>query len=156
MATAAAKTTGKFADLNTKLVYTPKTAEGKGFLPPLMRALTHITYALGLSDDDLPKTKAEKNYDAIEKMIKEEIDEAIKHFDKVEIPDSTDIFSSIATDQVKTYHKALKALSAEFSDWDKDTKVNNLTSLVHKLMGICAMLDRELVGLRDSDPGSNL
>jgi hypothetical protein len=159
MATSAAKSAGsKFEELNTKLVYTPKTSEGKGFLPPFLRALTHITYGLGIAEDELPKTKTgsateDKKIKETMTKVKEELTGAISHFEKVEV---TDAFSSVAQDQLMIFKKALGAASAEFENWDRDTQINNLTALVNKLLGISAMLDRELIGLRDSDPGSNL
>jgi len=159
MATASvSKSTGKFADLNIKLLYAPKTSEGKGFLPPFLRALTHVTYALGISEDELPKIKngsatEDKKIKETMAKVKDELTAAYSHFEKVEV---TDAFSSEAQTQLITYKKVLNAAMAEFEDWDRDTKITNLTSLVHKLVGISAMLDRELIGLRDSDPGSNL
>ena len=155
---AAAPVAGKFSALNEKLIYTPKTSEGKGFLPPLLRALTHITYALGIAEDELPKTKTgstteDKKIKDVMSKVKEELAGAMSHFEKVEI---TDAFSSVAKDQLILYRKTVDAAQTEFDTWDRDTQINNLTSLVNKLLGISAMLDRELIGLRDSDPGSNL
>jgi hypothetical protein len=156
MASSATKA-GQFNDLNTKMIYSPKTSEGKGFLPPLLRAIGHLLYALGIADDDLPKkatTAADKKTAAeVITMVKEEITSSIKHFEKVEISDN---FSTIAKDQLVVFNQALNALAKEFDGWDRDTQINNLTSLVNKVMGISAMLDRELIGLRDSDPGSSL
>lgn len=154
----AATAVTKFDDLNTKMVYTPKTAEGKGFLPPLLRAMVHIFYALGIAEDELPKTKgttaaADKKEAETMKKVKEEITASISHLDKVEISEN---FSSVSQDQLVTFQKTLKALSSEFDGWDRDRKINNLTSLANKAFGISAMLDRELIGLRNSDAGSNL
>src|ERR1041385_8521320 len=145
-----------FANLTEKLIYTPKTSEGKGFLPPLLRSAMHITYALGIAEDELPKTKTgsaaeDKKIKETMTKVKDELTAAMTHFDKVEV---TDAFSTVAKDQLRTFHKALNAHNAEFDSWDRDTQINNLTSLINKLVGISAMLDRELIGLRDSDPGS--
>jgi len=142
-----------FATLSEEIVYNPKTSEGKGFLPPLLRTLVHLGYALGIADDALPKDAADKKNAEVIKLIKEEITGAISHCEKVEI--STN-FSKIAQDQLKAFLGALKALNAEFEGWDRDAKVNNIQTLFNKSFGISAMLDRELIGLRDSDPGSNL
>lgn len=153
-ASAKAKTSSTaFAILNQQMVYNPKTSEGSGFLPPLLRSLTHITYALGIAEDELPKTSTTSKTNEVMKKVQAEIEAAIGHFDKVEINDA---FSQTATEQLKIFHKTLNALNKEFGDWDRDTQITNLTSLINKLLGVGAMLDRELLGMRDSDPGSNL
>ncbi len=136
-----------FATLSGQIVYSPKSSEGKGFLPPLLRALTHLTYALGLTEEDTSKDKAAAD------KVQEEIKGAISHLEKVEIGDT---FSSVAKEQLKIFAKALHALNAEYLGWDQTTKVSNLTTLIHRSFGISAMLDRELIGLRNSDPGSSL
>lgn len=152
MATTTAKT-NKFTVSLEKIVYNPKTSEGKGFLPPLLRTLVHLAYGLGIADDELPKDAADKKNDVVIKKVKEEITEAINHCNQVEISKN---FSTVGQDQMKAFLETLNALNAEFETWDRDTKVNNIQSLFNKGFGIMAMLDRELIGLRDSDPGSSL
>lgn len=155
-AATASKADETFAKLNEKMLYTPKTSEGRGFLPPFLRGLGHLLYALGIADEELPKTKSatadKKATDAVKK-VKDEITAAMGHLDKIEI---TDAFSSVARDQLVVFSSTLGALNKEFEGWDRDAQVNNLTSLVNKAFGITAMLDRELIGLRTSDPGSSL
>lgn len=150
---AATKTAAQFNTLVDKIVYNPKTTEGRGFLPPLLRTFVHLAYGLGIADDALPKDAADKKNAEILKMVKEEITGALSHCDKVEISDN---FSTVAQEQLKTFLKAIKALDSEFDGWDRDTKIKNLQTLHNKGFGISAMLDRELIGLRNSDAGSSL
>lgn len=141
-----------FATLSGKIVYNPKTSEGSGFIPPLLRALTHLGYALGILED-IPKDASATAKKEVADKTQQEIKDCLTHLDKVEISDN---FSSIAQEQLKTLSKAVNALNTEFAGWDRDTQISNLTNIIHRSFGITAMLDRELIGLRNSDPGSSL
>lgn len=141
-----------FATISAEIGYNPKTSEGTGFLPPLLRTLAHLAYALGITED-VPKDANATVLKEVADKTQQEIKDAMTHLDKVEISEN---FSSIAQTQLKTFSKALAALNAEFSGWDRDTQVANLTTLIHRSFGISAMLDRELIGLRNSDAGSSL
>lgn len=145
----------QFKDIVEKLPFNPKTSDGSGFLPPFLRAMSHLLYCLGLADDELPKDKveADKKSKEVENQLVEELKEALKHFNNIEISDN---LSQVARDQLVLFQSALVAINSEFGAWDKDTKVNNLTGLINRAVGISAMLDRELIDLRTSDPGSNL
>lgn len=149
-----------FKEWSDKLPFNPKTSEGSGFFPPFVRAISHILYALGITDDELAEAVGTKDKPGnpakvkdIEAKITEELKEAAKHLNNIEISDN---LSTVAREQLETFANLLAACNSEFAAWDKDTKVVNLTAVVNKAVGITAMLDRELIGLRTSDPGSSL
>ncbi len=146
---ATAKTTAatkSFKELNDKLPYNPQTQNGKGFLPPFLRALSHLLYGLGRVSDSKDADKFV--------FLKPEIKDAIEHLNNVEV--DTKVFSKAAQESLVILKQSLEAYEREYEPWTEDEKLSNMKSLVNKVMSIASMLDREFLGIRNSDPGSAL
>lgn len=134
-----------FTDSISAIPFAPTTNAGTGFLPPLLRALGHILYLTGcIADERVTVTDAEANT---------ELQHAQEHWN------------------ARTGHEALSASAAalsshisdaigfaitEYPGWDDTHRVSNLRNLSHRILAYSAYLDRELIGLTGSDPGSAL
>jgi hypothetical protein len=134
-----------FTDTLTQLPYTPRTQTASGFLPPMLRGMGHILFLLGcLSDDKVDVTTEEGQ---------QELAHAMEHWNARATPAAV---STAARDRATLLGVALTEAHAEFADWDNDTRITRVTDLSHRILQYSADLDRELVGIRDSDPGTAL
>lgn len=134
-----------FADTLHTLPFTPRTTHASGFLPPLLRAIGHILYALGcLADETVPKTDEE---------ILNELRHARTHWDA---RTDTEAISTTTRDRATAISQAISEAIEEYPEWDTETRTANIRDFAHRLIQYSADLDRELVGLRDSDPGTSL
>jgi len=143
-ASAATKT---FKELSDKLPYSPTTQNGRGFLPPFLRALGHLLYGLGRAEESKGKDKDTFSF------LEGEVKDAIEHLGNVEVNSA---FSKTTQDQLLVLNQAMTAYQKEYAAWTEEDKIGNLKSLVNKAMGVASNLDRELAGIRNSDPGSAL
>lgn len=135
-----------FSDSIATLPFTPTTDHGRGFLPPFMRAGGHLLYLLGRMTDT-PTRRPTDN------QIKEELDSLNRHFENFVVPD---YMSEASKTHVSNFTLALADLNSEIEGWDLDTKIANILQLSNRLMQFMAFLDREALGLRDSDAGQEL
>ncbi len=135
-----------FAENILALPFNPTTENGKGFLPALMRASGHFLYLLGRLSD----TPTRRPTDI---QIREEIDSIKLHLTDFEVPD---FLSEQAKTYVGAFSNSFTSLDTEIAEWDSDTRIANLRSLANRTIQLTAFLDREILGMRDSDPGQSL
>lgn len=134
-----------FSDTINTLPFAPRTQHGSGFLPPILRAATHVIYLLGCINDERVEVAPEEAL--------AELNAAREHFGaRVQ----TQNISTVAIASADTLASALVEAVAEYPDWTAEQATTNLRNLANRIMQFAASLDRELVGLRESDPGSTL
>jgi phage baseplate assembly protein W len=134
-----------FRDTITELPYNARTPEGSGFFPPMVRAIGHLLVLLEYVGDP--------DHNVTDEEVTTELSAAIVHW---ESRTSTENVSTRAIDTAHTIFTALSQLRDEFPDWNEDQRITNLRDLIHRILQYVADLDRELVGLTGSDPGSTL
>lgn len=136
-----------FADTISKIPYTPATEEGKGFLPLVSRSIGHILYLIGRYDDTA-KSKPTKA------RAKEEIDGALTHWSNLDLEKAS--FSSKSTEEIQIIGTSLHLASEQIESWEDKDVLLNIQKLVNRMVQLMANLDREVLGIRDSDAGINL
>lgn len=134
-----------FADTIAKLPFTGKTPQGAGFFPPMFRASSHVLFLLSCLDDEDVKVT---NKDIIDQL-----QEALTHWDARAKTPAT---STVINDKADLVRQAIAEASTEAEGWDDKTRVKNIRDLAQRIAQHAADLDRELVGLRESDPGTSL
>lgn len=134
-----------FADTIRTLPFAGRTANASGFLPPLLRAMGHILYLAACAADANITINAGEG--------EAELDHAREHWNARA---NTQAVSTAARDRATAIGTALTEARAEWPNWDRETRTNNLRDLAQRLVQYTADLDRELVGIRDSDPGTTL
>lgn len=135
-----------FAEIVAELPFTPTTEQGKGFLAPLLRTSGHLLYLaaqMGEEENRRP-TAAQK---------KEEIEAALAHWAGVEINDS---FSKGAKEYMEKISSALRATQTEHPNWTAEASVENFKLLANRIAQLFSTLDREVLGIRESDAGFSL
>jgi hypothetical protein len=134
-----------FSDTIAELPYRATSREGTGFFPPMVRAMGHLLVLLeyvGDPDHNVTNEEAET-----------ELAAASTHW---AARADTQNVSTRADERAHIIFTALTEIREEFPNWDEGQRVNNLRDLVHRILQYVADLDRELVGLTGSDPGSTL
>lgn len=134
-----------FKDTIQKIPFEGKTKDGQGFLPQVFRASTHILFLLACINDDDVKVKDEEAV--------AELEEALRHWNARE---RTAHISTAATTTAEVLGTAIGEAGAEYADWKPDDRTKNLKDLAQRIAQFSCQLDRELTGLRDSDPGTSL
>lgn len=134
-----------FTETMAQLPYTPRTQQASGFIPPLLRAMGHILYLLGVLSDDKTEVSDEEAVT--------ELTHAREHWNARA---ETSAVSAAAVERAALIRTALNEAVAEFTGWNADQRTANLRDLNNRILQYTADLDRELVGIRDSDPGSSL
>ena len=134
-----------FADTLKELPFTPRTPTGSGFLPPMFRGSGHILYLVGvLADDKTTVTDDEA---------KAELQQAREHWNARIV---TPAISTIAIEKAARTQTLIDEAIAEYDGWNADTRIANIRDLGHRVSQFMADLDRELVGIPNSDPGTSL
>jgi hypothetical protein len=133
-----------FRDNIETIPWAPTTAQGRGFLPPIFRAASHVTYLLARHIEGAQIEEAE---------YLSELKEAKTHWDARNSVKSISTATIAIADRISL---ALENCLVEIPEWDKETKTKNLRDLVNRIAAFTAHLDREFTGARDSDPGSHL
>lgn len=134
-----------FSDTIRTLPFGARTPNGSGFLPPMVRTMGHILYLTGcLADENVTVTDEEAHT---------ELNHAVEHWNARALTESV---STATTQRSADIGTALQEARAEFASWDAETRINNLRDLSHRILQYSADLDRELVGIPNSDPGSSL
>lgn len=135
-----------FAEDLARLPYEAREQDAKGFLPPIARAVTHLTFVL-----------AHENEEGVRHI---EDDEALNELTHAQLHwqaiAGKENLSATSREHVENYGTAIDSAVAEFAEWDHDTRISNLRDLANRGAGLMAVLDRELVGLKGSDPGFSL
>ena len=134
-----------FADTIRTLPYVARTPAASGFLPPMLRSMGHVLYLVGCIADEAVVVTDE---DALG-----ELRHAQEHW---RARNETPAASTAAHDQARIIATCLTEAIAEYPEWTQDQRVQNLRDLGNRFVAHCAFLDRELVGITDSDPGSSL
>lgn len=135
-----------FEEAVSLLPFSPSTENGKGYLPPLMRGIGHLLYLAGRISDT-PTRRPTDN------QIREELDSIKRHFEGFSVPD---YFSAQGKLHSSNFMEAFNALDAEIIEWDVDSRVSHLAQLNNRALQLMAFLDREILGIRDSDAGQAL
>lgn len=133
-----------FATDIAAIPYAPAQAEAKGFLPPFARTLGHLMFTLEAiaAEREIPEAE-----------LLNELTEARKHWNAL---DHGGALSAPTAATITQLNKAFASAVKEFPDWTKDQRVRNIRDLGNRVAGYTAALDRELLGLRGSDPGHQL
>lgn len=134
-----------FADTIKTIPGHAKTGEAKGFLPPYMRMMGHMLHLLADAASETPVITVDE--------AQTEIGHASSHWEALT---GDEILSTAARDHVKSIGKALEEAIAEWPEWDGPTRTRNMRDLVNRAVGLAVPLDRELLGIPDSDAGFNL
>lgn len=135
-----------FEDIAATLPFTPSTEQGRGFLPPMTRAIGHLLYLLGRISDT-PTRRPTDN------QITEEISAIQLHFTEFTVPD---FMTENTTSYVNNFKALLDSTAENLVSWDEDTRKSNLTILNNRAIEVMKHLDREILGITDSDAGQNL
>jgi hypothetical protein len=134
-----------FVDSIRALPFAGRTQMGGGFLAPMVRAMGHLLFLLGcIADEDTPVT---------DEAAINELTHARDHWNARAISEAV---STPVRERAVTIGTAINEAIAEWAGWDQQARETNLRDLNHRILQYAADLDRELVGLRDSDPGTTL
>lgn len=139
-----------FATVLATIPFAPTQADAKGFLPPLVRALGHMTYVL--ADCAAAETDATKRILDDPRALTE-LKHAAAHW---KASNANDALTATTATAIANLGKALDAAIKEYPDWTNPDRIRNLRDLGNRAAAISAILDRELVGLKDSDAGFSL
>ena len=135
-----------FEEAIATIPFTPSTEQGRGYLPPFMRAGGHLLYLLGRLSDT-PTRRPTDN------QVRSELDSLKLHFDNFIVPD---YMSNRAKELTQNWRNAFDALDTEILGWEQDTRITNLQMLENRLMAVVSFMDREILGIQNSDPGNQL
>jgi hypothetical protein len=122
--------------------YDPTGPNASGFLAPVLRASGHLLFALAAHSD--PDTTLS------DEEILGEIQHAKGHWDAIYHGAALSVAADI---KVQAFGDALQSALEEFEGWDETIRSSNLRQLADGIVGLGALLDRELVGLTNSQPG---
>ena len=121
------------------------TDNGRGFLPPLMRAYGHILYLAGRQAES--PTRKPTDEEALA-----EFSHGLLHFAEV----NTQNLSTESVNKLNAAHTAWITAQQEVVGWSAAERETNFIKLANLLVHVMTKLDRELLGLRDSDIGAFL
>lgn len=134
-----------FVETINRIPFAPRTAQGAGFLPPIVRAQGHILYLLGCLAED-----------SIEVGVPHALGELAHAREHWHERERTQNISDRASEEADTLELAIAECAQEYEEWTDETRLTNIRSLANRVVQYAANLDRELVGLTSSDPGSTL
>jgi hypothetical protein len=122
------------------------TENGRGFFAPLMRAYGHLLYLAGRQAESPTRRPTNDN-------VQEEFNCALEHLRS--ISDST--MTQATKDTLSAAVSTIALASAEFDGWSATERETNFVKLANYLLSKVGLaVDREFLGLRDSDIGSSL
>ena len=134
-----------FADTIRSIPFTPRSTTATGFVPPMLRAMGHILYLTGCLADE--------NVTVADEEALNELREAETHWLARAATDAT---STAINELASRIGSAIAEARDEYEGWDDTARVQNLRDLANRIVAFSCHLDRELVGLTGSDPGSSL
>lgn len=134
-----------FADSIQQLPYAPRAQAARGFVPPMLRAMGHILF--------LTACLADENVAVTDEEALTELRHAAEHWNA---RTETDAVSTATNQSSALIGVTIGEAITEYEGWDEAHRVQNLRDLANRIMGYTATLDRELVGITESDPGSSL
>ncbi len=130
----------------------PEQTEATGMTPPLMRAICHVGFAVGLGD------RAEDNdWDVVNALIVVEIDEAKRHLGPSgvsSISDGNPYIPASAISAVTLLYDQFSELVGSLPDMDREAVFADLKVLAENCAYIAAMLERFVTG-NQADEGRN-
>lgn len=134
-----------FTETLARLPHTATTPNGRGFLPPLIRAMGHILYLRGcIADPDVTVTTD----NALT-----ELNAALEHWrSRVNTPGLSTTTTTYATDIEQLLVDAIY----EYHGWTEEARGENIRAIADRLAQFCTAMDREYAGIRDSDAGTTL
>jgi hypothetical protein len=135
-----------FSEILTSLPFTPATTQGRGFFGPLNRTTGHFLYLLGRTSDTISRRPTDN-------QITEELNALSEHLSEFVVPD---YMSQRAKDYVATFLEGVQNIRDNFLSWDEETRINNLRSFCNRISQIHVFLDREVLGIPNSDAGQSL
>lgn len=135
-----------FADTIATIPFNPATEEGKGFLPTFFRAGGHLLYLVGRLYDT-PTRRPTDN------QVEQEFEAMTRHLAEITVPD---FMSEQAKTYVTNFLASFNSLKEEYFAWEEQARKDNLVMLANRGIQIASFLDREILGLRDSDPGQSI
>lgn len=134
-----------FTDTIRSLPYAARSINASGYLPPMLRAMGHILYLTGcLADENVTVTDEEAL---------NELQQAEDHWlARAATPATSTTINEHTTALATAFAEAI----SEYTEWPEDRRVQNLRDLANRVVALSCALDRELLGLTGSDPGSSL
>jgi len=135
-----------FSDALGGIPYNPTTTNGSGLLPVYLRTLNHLVFLLSsLAGENIIITD--------EEALRELLDAKTHWGERSGLPP----ISTTASETLDAFGGLLDAAYAEYTSWpDIETKTTNVRDLVNRASALGAVLDREFIGIRQSDPGYSL
>jgi hypothetical protein len=122
------------------------TENGRGFFAPLMRAYGHILYLAGRQAESSTRRPTDND-------VQEEFNCALEHLRA--ISDTT--MTQATKDTLTIAVNAVALATVEFNEWSAIERETNFVKLANYLLSKVGLaVDREFLGLRDSDIGSSL
>lgn len=137
-----------FRESINAIPYAPSQPSATGLLAPIIRAMGHILYVAATAAD--PNT-ALADAEAIN-----ELTEAKVHLLGTLAVVHNAPLSEVGKTAILNWVDAVNAANDEWNDWPADERPSSLKDLANRCAALAALLDLELVGLRNSDPGSSL
>lgn len=135
-----------FTETLAALPHTATKQQAVGFHAPIFRAMVHVTYVLAC--------EANPNMKLTDEEVLAEIGHARLHWEAVRLP--AGVFSKEMTERVVVFAMALKDVENEYTTWDDHTKVRNIKQLSDRAIGLGVLLDKEVLGIADADPGMEM
>lgn len=135
-----------FDEALTAVPFTTRGTDATGFLPPIVRAQGHLSLVLAVTAD-------EEDESMTDEQLLDELNQAGAHWAEIRVPEAV---STATGETINTLRNLIFATREAWIDWDRETRVKNIRDVANRIVGFTAALDRELVGLTDSDAGSQL
>lgn len=136
-----------FVDDIAAIPYNPRGTDAAGFLAPMFRTIGHLLMVLNITADEELRDQTDEG------ILLTELRDAAAHWNAI---NGGQALSTATGTTVGAFGLALDSAIAEFADWDENTRIRNIRDLANRTASLAAILDRELVGLPDSDPGYTL
>lgn len=128
----------------------PRQAEAQGIMPPMMRAMVHIGYAIAVADNT---TDAEWTEEPIQRAL-EEIQEAFKHINSAHAVDLTPFISPSAITSTAVIKEQLSEVPEVINNSTRREAFNSLAVLADNMTYIAAVAENYLTG-GSADEGRN-
>ena len=135
-----------FSEITAGISFSPATSQGRGFLAPLARTTGHFLYLLGRMSDTVSRRPTEN-------QITQELESLNEHLSDLVIPD---YLSTSTKERMEVFKRGIEIIRNDFLSWGEEERINNLRSFCNRIIQIQVHLDREILGLTDSDAGQSL
>ena len=149
----AAVTFAAFTTALNAIPYSPRQAQAKGIIAPLIRSSGHILFLTAcLSAMAVPEAAAIMT----EEEAIDELRQASAHVDPANIPRTIE-FSTRGAELLAVYTGAINTAVAGYHDWTAADRLTACRNLSNRAAALGAFLDREFTGIpeAESDPGSS-